>query len=65
MNNLSFHFQKLETEQNKQTQNKQKEETNQGQEPVRLKREKRRKSMKQNIGYLTRLITWINLEQER
>lgn len=42
MNNLSFHFQKLETEQNKQTQNKQKEETNQGQEPVRLKREKRK-----------------------
>ena len=42
MNNLSFHFQKLETEQNKQTQNKQKEETNQRQEPVRLKREKRK-----------------------
>ena len=40
MNNLSFHFQKLETEQNKQTPNKQKEENNQGQEPVRLKREK-------------------------
>ena len=41
MNNLRFHFQKLETEQNKQTPNKQKEENNQGQEPVRLKRENR------------------------